>query len=357
MARSRTLRIPFWRPAGWKNFIAIFVALFAGSLLAIYLGILWLDPYGIRTPLSERVLQYGNQRTLYPQIVRSKRFDSYIVGTSTARLIDPQILNGPFAARFANLSMNSMLAWEQKTMIELIIREAPAPKVLIIALDGVWCEPGADTHRFLKEGFPDWLYDGARWNDYLYLLNDPTARVALRQVLYRFGLVSSHVRDDGFGVFTPPETQFDISRAREEIWRGAPRREVRDTPPPRLSDEARQMLRLPALNWLDELLAQLPATRKILAFMPIHVAGQPSPASEQAAREGECKTRIAGVARTRGATLIDWRYPSALTREDSNYWDVLHYRLPVAERVARDLAAASLNKRASSDGTYRIIVP
>jgi riboflavin biosynthesis pyrimidine reductase len=37
----------------------------------------------------ERPLVSGSQRFAYPQVMRSKRFDSIIVGSSTARLIDP----------------------------------------------------------------------------------------------------------------------------------------------------------------------------------------------------------------------------------------------------------------------------
>ena len=348
-----------WRlMTSWRMFTAVFLISFFGILAALYFSILWLDPYGIVSPLSQKVLQYGNQRTLYPQIVRSSRFDSYVIGTSTSRLIDPRALNAPFKAHFANLAMNSMLAWEQKTMAELVLRENSSPKVMIFGLDSVWCESTADTHRFLKEGFPDWLYDDRRWNDFLHLLNDPTLRIVLRQILYRFGLVASNVRDDGFGVFVPPEPKYDLLRAQAEIWHGAPRPNVIETPPVQLTAGEREAIHLPALQWLDDLLAQFPAsTRKILAFMPVHVAAQPAPGSRAASIESECKLRISKIASSRGALLIDWRYPSGLTRNDINYWDSLHYRLPIAERITRDLIAASIEGRLSGDDTYRILSP
>jgi hypothetical protein len=352
------LLLPWRLTASWRTFTSVFVFTFVGVLAAVYGAVLWLDPYGILSPLSDKALQYGNQRTLYPQIVRSHRFDSYIIGTSTSRLIDPQDLNGPFNAHFANLAMNSMLAWEQKSMAELILRENPAPKTIVFGLDGVWCALTADTHRFLKEGFPDWLYDDSRWNDFLNLLNDPTLRIAFRQILYRFGLVASHVRDDGFGVFVPPESQYDLAKAQSEIWRGSPRPDVVEAPVPQLTASEREALRFPALQWLDAVLAQLPrSTRKILAFMPVHVAAQHQPGSQGAAVEAECKSRIGNIARLRGAVLIDWRYPSDLTRDDANYWDSLHYRLPIAERITRDLIAASIDRRPSTDATYRILIP
>jgi hypothetical protein len=54
--------------------------------------------------------------------------------------------------------------------------------------------------------------------------------------------------------------------------------------------------------------------------------------------------------------VIDWRIASPITTNDSNYWDGLHYRLPIARRIARELVAATLNGAEASDGSYRILV-
>jgi hypothetical protein len=344
-----------WGPiTSWRTFVTATLGCFVAGMLLLYGLILWFDPYGIITPLAQSVLQYGNQRTLYPQIVRSGRYDSYIIGTSTSRLIDPRALNGPFGARFANLAMNSMLVWEQKTMLEMILHKNATPKAIIIGLDGVWCAADADMNRVLKEGFPDWLYDDNRWNDFVHLLNDPTLRIVARQILYRFGLVAANLRDDGFGVFVPPETQYNLARVELELWHGAPRR--MPARPADLTATERQAMLFPALQWLDSLLAQMPsATLKIMAFVPVHVSAQPQTPTD-AAREDECKRRIVKIARLRGTVLIDWRFPSILTSADNNYWDPLHFRVPVAERITHDLIGAAIEKQPSNDGTYQILV-
>ena len=59
---------------------------------------------GLSAGIALLALLDGSQRFAYPQVMRSGRFDSIIVGSSTARLIDPEQLNGPFAARFANMA-------------------------------------------------------------------------------------------------------------------------------------------------------------------------------------------------------------------------------------------------------------
>jgi hypothetical protein len=111
------------------------------------------------------------------------------------------------------------------------------------------------------------------------------------------------------------------------------------------------------LPWLDSSLAGLPSsTRKLLVFTPVHANAMPAAGSYGEALEVECKTRIATIARQHGAMLIDWRIVSPLTTEDSNFWDAMHYRLPIAYRLIDDLGHIVDEGRESSDGSYRILV-
>ena len=342
----------------WKRFASLFLAVFAGGVALLYLFILLVDPYGdvpFSLPLHRAIMSIS-QRYMFPQIVRSGRYDSLIVGTSTSRLLDPILLDGPFQARFANLAMISASAWEQRMMVDYFRSRAQAPKVLVIGIDTVWCDPDADRNRITFRGFPDWLYDDNPWNDFGYLLNTGTLEIAVREVGYQLGLRPARVRDDGYEAFVPPESQYDAARASQNIWRGRSPPQSPAATPVALTDPQRRALSFPALAWLDAMLAELPDTLKILAYMPVHVAAQPWPGSEDAAIETECKARIAAIAQARGAKVIDWRIASSLTRDDANYWDRLHYRLPIADRIAGQLAAAVLSGEASNDGTYRITV-
>lgn len=342
----------------WRQFAMRFIATFGIGLTGIYLFVLLLDPYnvvGFSLPI-ERPLVSINQRYMYPQVVRSGRFDSLVIGTSTSRLLDPEILNAEFDAKFANLAMDSATAWEQKTLARYFIDRTSKPKVLIVGIDVVWCARDADRNRITFRGFPDFLYDDTPWNDYLYLLNTPTIEMAGRLAGYHLHLYPERSRYDGFQVFVPPDNTYDADKARRVVW-GDPPRIPRDPDQPlfQLSDTRRRDLAFPALEWLDDLLTRMPDSLKILAFMPVHVAAQPAPASEEGAVEAECKRRIVAIAAKRGARVIDWRYSSALTRNDSNYWDSLHYRLPIAQRLARQLGQAIRDRRPSDDGTYRLL--
>jgi hypothetical protein len=344
-------------PNAWRRFALLFLGVFGGGILAAALFILLLDPYDM-VPFSlpiERPLVSGSQRFAYPQAMRSGRFDAIIVGSSTARLIDPEQLNGPFGARFANMAMNASSAWEQWTTFEYFRRNAGVPKVLIVGIDDSWCDPNADRDR-MRHGFPEWMYDDDKWNDYVNLFNSGTLEIAARLIGYHLGLYRARSRYDGFEVFTPPESDYVAARARAGIWMGLTPRPLPDLPPPPFSDAERGALRFPALAWMDTILGELPASSiKVLAFMPVHIAAQAWPGTRPAAVEAECKTRIAAIGREHGAKVIDWRIASPITTNDENYWDGLHYRLAVAQRIGRELVGAVLNGTQSSDGSYRIV--
>jgi len=343
--------------SAWRHFVGVFLCVFFIGAAIVYIAILLVDPYGVvafSLPLDRRIISI-DQRHMYPQIVRSKRYDSFVIGSSTGRLLDPALLDKEFGGRFANLSMNDMQAVEQKTMIELVLRTAGRPRMLIVGIDGVWCSVNADKVQGMH-GFPHWMYDDNPWNDYLYLLNTAAAEATIRLLAFQFGLYKERIRGDGYQVFTPPEERYDLAKARKLIWSSREPQAVPDLAPRPLSDQERRSLSFPALAWLDNLLGQLPPSSvKVLAYMPIHVAAQPWPGTRDAAIEAECKARIAEIGRNRGAKVIDWRIASRITREDSNYWDNLHYRVPIATRVAEELAEAVLLGEPSED--YRIVVP
>ena len=77
-----------------------------------------------------------------------------------------------------------------------------------------------------------------------------------------------------------------------------------------------------------------------------------SPPRAAAAREAECKARIAATAARHGAHLVDFRIKSSITAEDANYWDDLHYRLPIAQRLADGIGTAVATGRDDPRGDW-----
>ena len=342
---------------GWRGFVASFLA--AAALLGIAATgfVAALDPYGLRAAPGRAPgpLMDGNQRFMYPQVARGGAYDAAVFGTSTARLLDPRDLDQAFGARFANLAMNAATPFEQTQLARLFLRRN-AVRAVLFALDSNWCEADAETRRLTFRPFPPWLYEpGTPWGA-LRQVNWQSLGTASRVLLFRLGLARERIRGDGFSVFTPPERSWDAARAAAHIHGG---RTALDEPEaehvPARSGTAPDAP-MPALAWLDALLAEMPSGElKLVAFMPVNAAVQGREGTAQGAWEAACKARVAAIGRARGATVIDFRIPSPVTTDDANYWDALHYRLPVAARIVGSLEAAQASGRDDPDGFYRVL--
>ncbi len=342
---------------GWKRFAGLAVAAGAGAFALLLAIAAIADPYGLRAAPGRPPgpIMDSNQRFVYPQIVRSRVYDSAVFGTSTLRLLDPQRLDRAFGGRFANLAMNAATPWEQVQAADLFLRELAMPRTLIFGIDRTWCEADADApgKRITFRSFPPWLYDEVTAGDWLRLANFQTVEIALRHAAHKVGLMPERMRNDGFEVFTPPEAAYDLARARGHIW-GAAGPPAKPPVPaaPAAPVDAMPDAPFPALRWLDALLESAPpATGIMLVLPPVHVAAQAQGAAT--AREEACKARLAAIADRHGVLLVDFRYATPLTVEDSNYWDPLHVRLPVAEEVVRMLGQAASGAR--SGPSWRVL--
>ncbi|MBV8913277.1 MAG: hypothetical protein JOZ05_09590, partial [Acetobacteraceae bacterium] len=119
------------------------------------------------------------------------------------------------------------------------------------------------------------------------------------------------------------------------------------TPPP-----AGATAVFPALPLLrQDLLSLPPETRKILFFVPYYIERQGEPGSVTAWNWAQCKQQVAAIAAETGAEAIDFMIPSAITRDKDNYWDPVHYRVPIAAELAEALA------RGESPDAVRLVAP
>jgi hypothetical protein len=228
----------------------------------------------------------------------------------------------------------------------------PQPKVLVFGLDQTWCSPSADRDRLTFRAFPAWLYEEHPLRHAYELLSLRSVETAGRVVLNWLGLMPDRIRADGYEVFVPDDARYDLARARSHTALLARARPSNGEAP--LSEAERAELRMPALDWLERILA-LPETRKILIFPPVHVSVQPSAGSRAEGEETECKRRITEIARRTGSALLDFRLRSAVTTDDSNYWDPLHYRIGIALRLAMALDDGARGGHEPADGFYRVL--
>jgi hypothetical protein len=353
--------------AMWARFLKWTGAGLAGLLSLALAVILLVDPYGV-VPFSlpfKRDLNDLNQRYFYPLVVRQGGYDSLIIGTSSIRLMDPVQMEKVMGGKFANLGMNAARAWEQWKLTDLYLREKGRPRNLVIGLDLVWCLPDADKpeNRVTARLFPEWMYDDNRWNDVLHLLNGKTLEISGRAIGVKLGLLPPRYGDNGYRVFTPPEDSYDLARARTMLWAERKPDALQPIVPPVVfSEPEASRLRLPALAWLQDILRRTRSgagtkTNVVIMWTPQHRSKLPVPGSREAAVRRVCKQRIDAIARQYGAMVVDWGFYSPLTTDDSQFWDPMHYRLPIAVRLGESVSAALAGKIRDASGFWQRRVP
>ena len=332
----------------WPRFTRDTLTTLAVIGLAIIAFIAAVDPYGLRTapghppgPIVDTA-----QRWSYPQIARGGAYDSAVLGSSTSRLLDPVALDAAFEARFANLAMNAATPDEQLRLAALFLAGRTA-KVVLFGLDTTWCAATPAARSAIP--FPDWLYEPEASFGVLRQVNVRSLEAAGKAALVEAGYGRAAIRADGYAVFTPPESSYDPSRAERHLASA-----VRDPGEPADPPTAP----MPALDRLGALLSRLPRkTQAILAFMPVNARLQGRDGTPAGAREAACKARAARLGAEHGALVTDFRIPSPVTTQDTNYWDALHYRLPVAARIVAGLKEARTTGVDDGAGLYRVLAP
>lgn len=341
----------------WNRYLKVLAATGLALGLGLYAFVLVVDGYDTVwfAPAFDREPVTSNQRFAFPALARKDRFDSAIVGTSTARLLQPKQLDPLFGARFVNLSMNDATAWEQAQIFAVFRRHHPKPRAVVLGVDAVWCQAGGDYRRLTPRPFPAWMYDENRWNDLLHLFNLPALEETARQAAYLAGLRKPKYGKDGYTSFLPPDSAYDLARARFHLYGpGGPRPVVPVMPPVTLGEAEVRALNFPMHALIDAMLDGLPPeTAKVLVIMPYHLVSQPAPGSRDAAVWAECKRRLAARA-ARGANrhLVDFMIDSDLTRRDENYWDPLHYTQAVAAVLTQAVGDA-VRERRDRQGLHR----
>lgn len=328
----------------WRRFARLFLLSAGAALAVLYLFVIIVDPWDA-LPLSPRLPRVPistNARYSFPALARSSSFDAVVLGTSTARLLQPALLDPEFGAHFANLAMNSATPYEQSRLLEVFLRTHKRPRAVIIGLDAGWCAPTLE--RYTPRPFPEWMYEANRWPAYREMLTPYAVQEAANQFAVMLHLKKRRYGLDGYTRFVPEESQYDRARRDAAFARWPPMDRVPAPPGARVE--------LPALAVLEGMLRSLPdATRKVLFFTPYYIDQQGAPGSATSLRWAKCKEAVASIAAATGAEALDFMIPSAITRDRDNYWDPLHYRVPIAVRLVEALAkgespdAVALNAR------------
>ena len=334
--------------AAWRRFFRLFAGSAAAAVAALFVFVAVIDPWGVlpASPTLARVPVTTSSRYAFPMLARASRFDSVVVGTSTSRLLRPAALDRAFGARFVNLSIDAATAYEETRLLGAFLQAHSRAKFVVIGLDMRWCDPTPQP-KYTHYPFPEWMYDRDRWPGYLRLLNLYAVQESGSQLAAMAGWKPARHGDDGYSAFKLPSGSGDPARVAARIAAaGFAAGEPGDP----------STFRFTTLWRLRRALAAIPpGTRKLLFFVPYYLDYQQPQGGPTASYWAGCKRRVARMAAADAdAEVVDFMIASPITRDEANYYDAIHFRPTVADRIADDLAQAARG-RPSSIGDYRII--
>jgi hypothetical protein len=342
----------------WRRFNIAFACTLLAGVGGAFLFVLLVDPLGV-SPLaifSDQNIVYNNRRQAMPQIIRSGRYDSFIVGSSTTITLDPKWAEAAFGGRFANIAIHGATPYEQSRVLELIGREGP--KTIVHGLDASWCAADMTSRYHPWWPFPEWLYDDVRPYDLRRLLNWHFIRLAVSKARLAFGFDPPMVLANGFETQLPKDSTWDLAKARARIYApaadtGATLNKARGVD---IAESAPASTSFPNVDLLREAISKIPAsTQLIVLFMPVHSSTLPMPGTEPYNRLELCKQRVAEAVRRPNSHVIDFMRRSPLTDDDSHFWDSLHVRDAVAANLVERTREAVEHRDSSSDGVYRYL--
>jgi hypothetical protein len=343
----------------WPRFLLVFALTFAAAMLAAAAAIALIDPLAI-SPLrvvSDEILPQTDRRYIVPAIVRGRRYDSYLIGTSTIHLFDPKRFDDFNIGHFANLSLFASTPYEQVRLIQLIVRKQPDVKNIIWGVDLNWCSTAAPSKYTPLAAFPEWLYDDDGLGHLTHALNWSEMDLARRKLEQALRPKNRRLRSDGFLRIMPADSTYDLRRSRRLIWgESTPAKlEAVSVPPIGGSVEAGQAL--PSVRILQDAVAALPpTTRAVFVLLPFHAKLLPEPESLDERTLQDCKAAIAKLAERSKNWVIDAMWRSELAVDDGNFWDAFHFRDHVADRLIVGIGAALKGGRIQAESSIRVLV-
>lgn len=332
---------PGVEPVRWRRFLAVYglAVLLGGGLLAAVLCLI--DPFdtGRFGVWAKPGVPHMGPRQANASRGRDPQFDSAVIGNSHAQLIEPERLSALSGHRFVSLAIPGTGPTEQLAVARwFAARHEGGVRVLVIGLDQLWCQP--DGALVPPNRFPFWLYAPDQLEYVSGLLRTDTLKQAGGRLALLAGLVPA-ARADGFDDYD----QGRIWRAEEVAARMAG--EASPWAVPAVADAPS----FPALALLRAFLADLPRSTVVaLVFTPMHARALPAPGSPGERWLARCKDAYRSLAAAHGpAQLVDMLERGALVETDEHFWDLTHYRRPVArvveERVAAALSGAEAERR------------
>ncbi len=302
------------------------------ALLAVVV-IAGFDPYdtGRFALFGEHGVPGFGQRLVGASLARAPGAEAAVTGNSTMQLLNPERLTALTGWRFVSLTMTYTGPTEQLAVARWLIRHhdgvsAPALKALVMGIDSTWCQSNGKLDQ--AQPFPFWLYGQSRIAYLEALINMRGFDAVVHKIRVMTG-AERPFRADGYVDFEPELRQRE-AKAAEDFAKG-----YRPSAAAGTGDFA-------AVPLLRDFFAVAPASTKIaLVMVPHYYVDLPIPGTPAADELDQCKANYRALAAGRPNTvLLDYRKDDSLARDQHNFWDRNHYRMPIAQMIERETAAA-----------------
>ena len=335
--RSGTTELTANEARAWRRFDIRFGASLAVLSAAIFLLLLFIDPYD-----SGRLMHYGtlgvvdeNPRTADVSRARDQAFDAAIFGNSRGQMLDPAQLSAETNFKFVQLTIPGTGPREQLSLLDWFVRHHHHIGAIIFVTDPAWCTQDAALPEL--NPFPFWLYSDNTINYLRNLFRTEALTRAWRRTLLWLGL-RHRSRPDGYW-------DYEIDRT----WAFQPQ-VSRNFSPAELAPKA-PVLAFPAVAALSAAFGELPAGVALSFVMPpTFYAGLPSIGDPAADQIVQCKGALIAFAERFGGSFLDFNVDGPLARDNKNFMDTAHYRRNVANEMAIQIGAAlARNAHASAN--------
>jgi len=322
MAGKKTATEPDWR----RNVVAC-LATFVGALAVFFLAVIVIDPFDSgRFPTF---MPSGSPDDRAPTINisrgRDPRFDSILLGSSRAVLMDPRRITTLTGYRFVEMAALGATVREQMTFLHWFARHRPDVKAIIVATDQTWCD--LDPKLPGEVDFPYGLYSDSTLDYFKTALSSRTLRFMKERIQYALGRMPGV--DRGGYYDSEPKFAWAGPSLAQRHWTAAT-----TTVPPSVS--------LPALRMFDASLKGLPGQPFIVMWMPpIYITALPPPGTEAALDLEACKDALREWGRRRGrAGFIDFATNTPESNDPGNFLDTDHIRNRYMRLLEPKIAAA-----------------
>lgn len=324
--------------SAWGSFVTAFM-IASVCAFALLLGtVLVAEPYdtGRVNLLKPRPREAISPRVDMASRGRDPSFNAVIIGNSHIAPIAPARLSEATGLSFVSLIAAGSLHGPQLVLLDWYLKHRRDPvRAVVLGVDEFWCLEAAPLGQAAP--FPYFLFATNPW-------------------AYAVGLISHHSLEQAFARLVTPSKRHFRPRPRDGFW--DLELDYTWTEPKVAASLAQGSSafvnlsgRYPAMEQLERMLASAPGLAEapvVLVRPPVWAASLSAPGTPQARSEEACRAAMAALAgRHANLRLIDWRDGRDANRQMRDFFDVSHYRAPLATKVEEEIVR-DLRKRAGS---------